>query len=91
MVNGTGGLLVIDIDPKNGGSVDLLRQRFPDLPDTRTVSTVTPHPDGPGVHLIFTIPDDVSVATNRGLGTGIDVPHSVLVPGSKVALDDGTV
>lgn len=91
LVNGTGGLLVIDIDPKNGGSVDLLRQRFPDLPDTRTVSTVTPHPDGPGVHLIFTIPDDVSVATNRGLGTGIDVPHSVLVPGSKVALDDGTV
>lgn len=90
LVNGTGGLLVVDIDPKNGGSVELLRRRFPDLPDTRTVSTVTPHPDGPGVHLIFTIPDDVDVATNRGLGTGIDVPHSVLVPGSKVKLDNRT-
>lgn len=90
LVNGTGGLLVVDIDPKNGGSVDLLRQRFPGLPDTRAVTTVTPHPNGPGVHLIFTIPDDVSVATNRGLGTGIDVPHSVLVPGSEVKLDDGT-
>ncbi|MBX7435531.1 bifunctional DNA primase/polymerase [Mycobacterium sp. Y57] len=90
LVNGTGGLLVVDIDPKNGGSIDLLRQRFPGLPDTRTVSTVTPHPDGPGVHLIFTIPNDVKVATNRGLGTGIDVPHSVLLPGSEVELDDGT-
>lgn len=90
LVNGTGGLLVVDIDPKNGGSMDLLRQRFSELPDTRTVSTVTPHPAGPGVHLIFTIPADVTVATNRGLGTGIDVPHSVLLPGSEVKLDDGT-
>ncbi|QVI29629.1 bifunctional DNA primase/polymerase [Mycolicibacterium neoaurum] len=90
LVNGTGGLLVVDIDPKNGGSVELLRQRFPDLPDTRTVSTVTPHPEGPGVHLIFSIPTDVKVATNRGLGTGIDVPHSVMLPGSVVELGDGT-
>jgi hypothetical protein len=90
LVNGTGGLLVVDIDPKNGGSVELLRRRFPDLAETRTVSTVTPHPDGPGVHLIFSIPTDVKVATNRGLGTGIDVPHSVMLPGSVVELDDGT-
>lgn len=90
LVNGTGGLLVVDIDPKNGGSVDLLRQRFPDLPDTRTVSTVTPHPDGPGVHLIFAIPSDVDVATNRGLGTGVDVPYSVMLPGSEIELADGT-
>lgn len=91
LVNGTGGLLVVDVDPKNGGSVDLLRQRFPGLPDTRTVTTVTPHPAGLGVHLIFTIPNDVRVATNRGLGKGIDVPHSVLIPGSEVQLDDRTV
>lgn len=90
LVNGTGGLLVVDIDPKNGGSVELLRRRFPDLPDTRTVTTVTPHTDGPGVHLIFAIPTDVKVATNRGLGTGIDVPHSVMLPGSVVELGDGT-
>lgn len=90
LVNGTGGLLVVDIDPKNGGSVDVLRQRFPGLPDTRTVTTVTSHPDGPGVHLIFSIPADVKVATNRGLGAGIDIPHSVMLPGSVVKLDDGT-
>lgn len=91
LVNGTGGLLVVDIDPKNGGSIDLLRKRFPDLPDTRTVTTVTPHPDGPGVHLFFAVPDDVAVVTNRGLGRGIDVPHSVMLPGSEVLLADGTL
>lgn len=89
--NGTGGLLIVDVDPKNGGSVEALRQRFPDLPDTRTVQTVTQHPDGPGVHLIFTIPDDVAVAVNRPLGVGIDVPESVMLPGSHVKCDDGIV
>jgi Bifunctional DNA primase/polymerase, N-terminal len=87
--NGTGGLLIVDVDPKNGGSVESLRQRFPDLPHTRTVHTVTQHRDGPGVHLIFTIPRDVIVATNRPLGTGIDVPDAVMLPGSVVRCDDG--
>jgi hypothetical protein len=41
VVNGTGGLLIVDVDPKNGGSVKELRRRFLDLPDTRTVQTVT--------------------------------------------------
>ncbi len=89
--NGTGGLLIVDIDPKNGGSVELLRSRFPDLPDTRTVHTVTQHPNGQGLHLIFTIPDDVVVAVNRSLGTGIDVPDAVMLPGSHVKCDDGIV
>jgi len=90
--NGTGGLLIVDVDPKNGGSVEALRRRFPDdLPDTRTVETVTQHPDGPGVHLIFTIPNDVVVAVNRPLGVGIDVPDSVMLPGSHVKCDDGIV
>ena len=88
VVNGTGGLLIVDVDPKNGGSVEALHRRFPDLPDTRTVQTVTPHLDGFGTHLIFTIPDDVRVA-NRQLGTGIDVPHAVMLPGSVVLCEDG--
>lgn len=88
VVNGTGGLLVVDVDPKNGGSVEALRQRFPNLPKTRTVQTVTPHPDGFGTHLIFTIPDDVRIA-HRQLGAGIDIPHSVMLPGSVVRCDDG--
>jgi hypothetical protein len=27
--NGTGGLLIVDVDPKNGGSLDLMSERFP--------------------------------------------------------------
>lgn len=87
--NGTGRLLIVDIDPKNGGSVESLRQRFPDLPESRTVHTVTQHRDGPGVHLIFTIPRDVVVATNRSLGIGIDVPDALMLPGSVYRGDDG--
>jgi Bifunctional DNA primase/polymerase, N-terminal len=87
--NGTGRLLIVDIDPKNGGSMESLRRRFPHLPDTRTVHTVTRHADGPGIHLIFTLPDDVTVATNRPLGIGIDVPDAVMLPGCVVRCDDG--
>jgi hypothetical protein len=90
VVNGTGGLLIVDVDPKNGGSVEALRSRFPDVAETRTVQTVTPHPDGFGTHLIFTIPDDVRVA-DRQLGAGIDVSHSVMLPGSVVRCEDGVV
>lgn len=86
--NGTGGLLVIDVDPKNGGSIEALRRRFPDLPETRMVQTVTPHPNGFGTHLIFTIPDDVHPRWN-GLGPGIDVPPAVMLPGSVVVCSDG--
>lgn len=86
--NGTGGLLVIDVDPKNGGSIDALQRRFPDLPQTRMVQTVTPHPNGFGKHLIFTIPNDVRLRW-RGLGPGIDVPPAVMLPGSVVICPDG--
>lgn len=86
--NGTGGLLVVDVDPKNGGSIEALRRRFPDLPETRMVQTVTPHPNGFGTHLIFTIPDDVRLKW-RGLGPGIDVPTAVMLPGSVVVCWDG--
>lgn len=87
--NGTGGLLIVDIDPRNGGSMESLRERFPDLPETRTVHSVTLHPDGPGLHLIFTIPRDAVVATNRVLGAGIDVPDAVMLPGSVFRDDEG--
>jgi hypothetical protein len=87
VVNGTGGLLTVDVDPKNGGSLDALRQRFPDLPGTRTIQTVTPHSSGFGTHLIFTIPNDVRVA-HRQLGVGLDIPHAVMLPGSVVLCED---
>jgi hypothetical protein len=88
VINGSGRLLIVDVDPKNGGSVDALRRRFPDMPETRTVRTSTPHPAGFGTHLLFTIPGDVRLS-GRGLGLGIDVPHSVLLPGSVVTGSDG--
>lgn len=88
VVNGSGRLLIVDVDPKNGGSVNALRRRFPDLTETRTVRTSTPHPAGFGTHLLFTIPGDVRLS-GRGLGPGIDVPHSVLLPGSVVTASDG--
>jgi hypothetical protein len=88
LLNGTGGLLVVDVDPKNGGSVEALRRRFPDLPATRMVRTVTPHPDGLGTHLIFTMPDDVRLNW-RELGAGIDIPPAVMLPGSVVRCADG--
>jgi len=88
VINGSGRLLIVDVDPKNGGSVDALRRRFPDLPETRSVRTSTPHPAGFGTHLLFTIPGDARLS-GRGLGVGIDVPHSVLLPGSVVTGSDG--
>jgi hypothetical protein len=88
VINGSGRLLIVDVDPKNGGSVDALRRRFPDLPETRSVRTSTPHSAGFGTHLLFTIPGDVRLS-GRGLGAGIDIPHSVLLPGSVVTGSDG--
>ncbi|WP_326547806.1 bifunctional DNA primase/polymerase [Mycolicibacterium sp. ND9-15] len=88
VINGSGRLLIVDVDPKNGGSVDALRRRFPDLPETRTVRTSTPHPAGFGTHLLFTIPSDVRLSGRR-LCPGIDIPHSVLLPGSVVTGADG--
>ena len=41
MRNGTGGLLVVDVDAKNGGSLDLMAHRFPGSTMTRTIQTVS--------------------------------------------------
>ena len=55
------GLVVIDIDPRNGGSLDAY-----DFPRTRTATT-----PGGGWHLYYRVAEDVRL---RGkLGTGIDV------------------
>ena len=64
------GLVVLDIDPRNGGTESLaeLEQKFGQLPDTARVFT-----GGGGLHIYFTLP------------TGIDrVPSRVLRPGVEL-------
>jgi putative DNA primase/helicase len=58
------GIVVVDVDPRNGGDVSALH-----LPATRTVRT----PSG-GYHYYFTVPDGMSAPKdNTGkLGRGID-------------------
>lgn len=51
-------LVVVDIDPQNGGSAERLLERYPEARDTRVVST----PSG-GWHLYFRYPEGVEKLT----------------------------
>ena len=62
MRNGTGGLLVVDIDAKNGGSLDLMAERFPGSTMTRTIQTVSPGEHGFGLQLVYSLPDGFKIA-----------------------------
>jgi hypothetical protein len=62
------GKLVVDIDPRHGGSPDELQAKGL-LPDTQVSLT-----QGDGWHFIYNLPDDVRVRNSTGkLGPGIDV------------------
>ena len=78
----TDELLVIDVDPKNGGSIDALLAMGP-LPDTQVSET----PSG-GTHYIFDLPAEVSVPNSVGkLARGIDVRGRgglIVLPGSTI-------
>lgn len=77
------GLVVVDVDVKNGrdGIADL--KHLPDMPETYTVKT----PSG-GLHLYYRLPPGVEVSNSaRNLPAGIDVRGAggyVLAPGSIV-------
>lgn len=79
--NGTGGILTVDVDPRNGGSVEQFYKLFPELEYEATfmVRTVT----GNGHHLVFTIPEDVTVRPVK-LWPGIEVTPFTMFPGSVV-------
>jgi Bifunctional DNA primase/polymerase, N-terminal/AAA domain len=66
------GLLVVDVDPRNGGdaSVADLKSTYGELPRTRTVHTA-----GGGLHFYFKVPLDRAIRNNnRGkLGKGVDL------------------
>lgn len=68
----TSGLVVIDIDPRNGGNASLLAlgakgRAFPDCPIART--------GGGGLHMLFRFDEKIINSKNK-LGPGIDVKSS---------------
>ncbi len=66
------GVVVLDVDVRNGGDISLaaLEARRGPLPRTRRV--ISGRRDG-GVHLYYSIPSEVKVSSKKRLGTGIDV------------------
>jgi len=88
------GLMVIDIDPRHGGSLETLKKIAP-LPKTASVYT-----GGGGWHLYFTYDPILSIRNSAGLlGQGIDVrgdggyvvaPPSLHASGRCYTLPDDT-
>lgn len=67
----TGGVIVIDIDPRHGGDATLaqLETTHGSLPPTRRVKT-----GGGGLHIYFAAPPKITIKNSAGqLGAGIDV------------------
>jgi hypothetical protein len=87
MRNGTGGLLVVDIDAKNGGSLDLMAERFPGNAVTRMIQTVSPGKHGLGLQLIYALPDGFKISPtvlvrDREGRPMIEVASFSMLPGS---------
>ena len=86
------GLLVIDIDPKNGGSLEAINALVP-LPATATV-----HTGGGGLHLYFSYDPGLTIRNSASkLAPGIDVrgengyvvaPPSIHASGNRYRWDD---
>jgi hypothetical protein len=81
------GLVVVDVDPRNGGqrAIEALQSQYQDLPDTPLCFT-----GGGGWHLYFTYPDGVthiqSYADQGALLPGLEIKadggHQVVAPPS---------
>jgi len=96
MRNGTGGLLVVDIDAKNGGSLDLMAERLPGSTMTRMIQTVSPGKDGFGLQLIYVLPDGFKISPTVLVRDGegrpmIEVAAFSMLPGSRARGADGAV
>ncbi|MFD6102666.1 bifunctional DNA primase/polymerase [Nocardia salmonicida] len=86
--NGTGGLLVVDIDAKHGGSLALMAEQFPGSTMTRTIQTVSPGPHGLGAQLIYSLPDGFKIrqctlVRNDQGKPMIEVAAFAMLPGSR--------
>lgn len=87
MRNGTGGLLVVDIDAKHGGTVEQFGDRFDADTDTLIVQTVSKGEHGLGVQLVYTIPDGFrikpGVLVSGDDGPMVEVAPWAMLPGSR--------
>ncbi|MFI9412537.1 bifunctional DNA primase/polymerase [Nocardia gamkensis] len=86
--NGTGGLLVVDVDAKHGGSLADLVGRFPGIDtNTRTVQTVSVGEHGPGLQLAYTLPDGFvirpTILDAGDAGPRVEVASWAMLPGSR--------
>lgn len=94
MRNGTGGLLVVDIDAKHGGSLELMAERFPGSTFTRTIQTVSPGEDGQlGSQLIYALPEGFKIRSsvlvrNEDGEPMIEIAAFAMLPGSRARGSD---
>jgi hypothetical protein len=73
--------LVMDVDPRHGGSetLEILEMLYGPLPETEENKT----PSG-GRHLVFEGPHIFALGMH-GFGEGIDSPHYTIIPGCELA------
>lgn len=88
MRNGTGQLLVVDIDAKHGGSLADLVGRFSGIDtNTRTVQTVSVGEHGPGLQLVYVLPSGFKirpvVVVAGESGPKVEVASWAMLPGSR--------
>lgn len=74
-------ILVLDIDPRNGGSVAALESEFGALPETPAVAT-----GGDGEHRFFRLPDGATIGNKTAIRPGVDIKGDgglVVVPPAR--------
>jgi hypothetical protein len=81
MMHAQSNCLVMDVDPRHGGSetLEILEMLYGALPETEENQT----PSG-GRHLVFEGPHIFALG-KHGFGEGIDSPHYTIIPGCELA------
>jgi hypothetical protein len=81
MMHAQSNCLVMDVDPRHGGSetLEILEMWYGPLPGTEENQT----PSG-GRHLVFEGPHIFALG-KHGFGEGIDSPHYTIIPGCELA------
>lgn len=81
MMHAQSNCLVMDVDPRHGGSrtLETLEILYGSLPETEENTT----PSG-GRHLVFEGPHIFALG-KHGFGEGIDSPHYTIIPGCELA------